>query len=221
MNTSVFEQVDHYIANLFAPEDDALASVITSLEQAGMPQISISPSQGKFLQVLATLCQAKNILELGTLGGYSTIWLARSVPDDGKVVTVELETAYAEVARKNFQQAGVSDKIEIRVGPAMDVLTQMIASQEGPFDLIFIDADKPPYTEYFQLALHLARPGALIICDNVIREGGVLDENHPDERVQGVRRFNRMLSENNQVTATVMATVGVKEYDGMAIAVVK
>jgi predicted O-methyltransferase YrrM len=218
---SIFEQVDHYIANLFAPEDEALKTAITSLDQYGMPQISISPSQGKFLQVMATLCQAKNILELGTLGGYSTIWLARSVPEHGRVVTVELEPTYAAVARQNFERAGVSDKIDIQVGPAMNVLYQLIATQAGPFDMIFIDADKPPYTEYFQLALQLARPGTLIICDNVIREGQVLDENCPDERVQGVRRFNQMLSENDRVTATVMATVGVKEYDGMAIAVVK
>lgn len=216
----MFEKVDLYISQLLAPEDEVLQQTIKSLDEAEMPQISITANQGKFLQVIALMCNAKKILELGTLGGYSTIWMARALPDGGKIVTVEFDPYHASVARKNIEKAGLLDKVDLRIGKASEVMEQLKEAGETNFDLIFIDADKPPYKEYFEAALNLARPGAVIICDNVIREGKVLDENSSDDRVAGVRRLNHMLSENKKVTATILQTVGAKEYDGMAIAFV-
>lgn len=216
----MFEKVDRYIGQLLAPEDEVLQQTIKSLDEAEMPQISITANQGKFLQVIALMCNAKKILELGTLGGYSTIWMARALPHDGKIVTVEFDPHHASIARKNIENAGLLEKVDLRVGKASEVMVQLKESGETNFDLIFIDADKPPYKEYFEAALDLARPGAVIICDNVIREGKVLDENSSDDRVAGVRRLNQMLSENKKVTATILQTVGAKEYDGMAIAFV-
>ena len=221
MNPEIFKKVDKYVSDLLAPEDDILIDTIQSLDKEGIPQISVSATQGKFLQVMTVLCNAKKILELGTLGGYSTIWFARALPNDGKIITVELDQKHAAVARKNIDKAGLSGKVDFRIGKAMDILQQMVTDNEGPFDLIFIDADKPPYTEYFEQSLKLSRPGTLIICDNVIRDGKVLDADSTDEMVQGVQRFNNMLSRNSKVTATILHTVGVKEYDGMALAVVK
>lgn len=220
MDNSLFITVDNYIQNMLAKEDQALLETITSLDKAGIPQISVSANQGKFLQVLAKISGAKRILELGTLGGYSTIWLARALPDNGRLITVEASPEYAAVARQNLLKAGVEDKVEIIIGKAIDVLHQLIRDKTLPFDMIFIDADKPPYTEYFEQALHLSRPGTVIVCDNVIREGKVMDQNVQDERVTGVQRFNTMLGNNTKVTATILQMVGVKEHDGMAIAVV-
>lgn len=220
MTQTSFEQTDHYIAALLAPDDPVLTATEQSIIAAGMPVISVSANQGKFLQMLALLCRANKILELGTLGGYSTIWMARALPPGGKLTTIELEPAYAEVARKNITLAGLSDKIDIRIGKGLDVLPQLEAEGAGPFDLIFIDADKPPYVEYFQHALRLSRPGTLIVADNVIREGKVLDPNSPDEMVKGAQRFNQMLAAEKRVTATILQTVGVKEWDGMALAIV-
>ncbi len=220
MNPSSFAQVDHYIATRFAPGDPVLHATEQSISDAGMPVISVSANQGKFLQMLAVLCRANKILELGALGGYSTIWLARALPEGGKLTSIELDPEYAEVARKNIALAGLSDKVDIRIGKGLDVLPQLEAEGAGPFDLIFIDADKPPYAEYFQHALRLSRPGTLIIADNVIREGQVLDPHSPDEKVVGVQRFNEMLAAEPRVTATILQTIGVKEWDGMALAVV-
>jgi len=220
MDQQMFEKVDGYISQLLEPEDEVLRQTIKSLDEAEMPQISITANQGKFLQVIALMCNAKKILELGTLGGYSTIWMARALPADGKIVTVEFDPHHASIARKNIENAGLLEKVDLRVGRASEVMEQLKESGEINFDLIFIDADKPPYKEYFEAALDLARPGAVIICDNVIREGKVLDENSSDDRVAGVRRLNQMLSENTKVTATILQTVGAKEYDGMAIAFV-
>jgi predicted O-methyltransferase YrrM len=220
MDQEMFEKVDHYISQLLAPEDEVLQQTIKSLDEAGMPQISITANQGKFLQIIAMMNGAKKILELGTLGGYSTIWMARALPADGKIVTVEFDPHHASVARKNIENAGLLAKVDLRVGKASEVMQQLKEAGETNFDLIFIDADKPPYKEYFEAALDLARAGAVIICDNVIREGKVLDENSSDDRVAGVRRLNQMLSENTKVTATILQTVGAKEYDGMAIAFV-
>lgn len=220
MDTEIFSQVDNYISNLLAPEDKALTDTIKSLDTEGLPQYSISPTQGKFLQVMMIVCNAKKVLELGTLGGYSTIWLARALPNNGKVITIEVDKHHGDVAQKNINNAGLSQKVDLRIGKALDILPQIIAENDGPFDMIFIDADKPPYTEYFDYALQLSRPGTLIICDNVIREGKVLDNNTTDEKVKGVQRLNKMLSQNAKVTATILQTVGVKEHDGMAIAVV-
>jgi predicted O-methyltransferase YrrM len=221
MTQELFANVDNYIASLFSPEDAVLKQIPESLDIAGIPQISVSATQGKFLQVMMMACKAKNVLELGTLGAYSTIWMARALPPGGKLITLESEELHVKVAEKNIQLAGLSDKIEVRHGLAIELLAQMVKEKEGPFDFVFIDADKPPYTEYFELALQLSRPGTVIICDNVIREGKVMQPYHADERVSGVQRFNTALSKNTLVSATIMANVGVKEFDGMAIAVVK
>lgn len=220
MTNEIFESVDHYISNLLGHEDEALIAATKSLKEAGMPAISISPNQGKFLQVLALLCNAKNILELGTLAGYSTIWMARALPKDGKLVTLEFDPKHAAVAQKNVERAGVAHQVQIKTGKALDILPQLHAEGAGPFDMIFIDADKPPYAEYFEWALKLSRPGTLIVADNVIRDGKVLNENSTEAAVTGVQRFNKALGANTAVTATILQMVGVKEYDGMAIAVV-
>lgn len=217
---TIFQQVDDYINNLLAPEDDALKQTIQSLETQNIPQISISANQGKFLQVMVKLVGGKKILELGTLGGYSTIWMARALPVDGKIITIELDAKHAAVAQTNIDRAGLSGKVEIRVGKGLDLLKKMIKEDETPFDMIFIDADKPPYAEYFNLALQLSRSGTLIVADNVIREGKVLNSDNEDEMVAGVHRFNSLLANTAGVTATIIQTVGSKEHDGMALAVV-
>lgn len=221
MNNEIFESVDHYISNLLGHEDEALIAATSSLKEAGMPAISISPNQGKFLQLLALLCNAKNILELGTLAGYSTIWMARALPEDGRLITLEYDPKHAAVAQKNIGRAGLAQQVQIKTGKALDILPQLHAEGAGPFDMIFIDADKPPYADYFQWALRLSRPGTLIVADNVIRDGRVLDENSTDAAVNGAQRFNKMLGASTAVTATILQMVGVKEYDGMALAVVK
>jgi caffeoyl-CoA O-methyltransferase len=221
MNNEIFESVDHYISNLLGHEDEALIAATRSLKEAGMPAISISPNQGKFLQVLALLCNAKNILELGTLAGYSTIWMARALPKDGKLISLEYDPKHAAVAQKNIERAGVAGQVQIKTGKALDILPQLHAEGAGPFDMIFIDADKPPYADYFEWALKLSRPGTLIVADNVIRDGKVLDENSADAAVRGAQRFNKVLGASTAVTATILQMVGVKEYDGMALAVVR
>jgi caffeoyl-CoA O-methyltransferase len=220
MNNEIFGSVDHYISNLVGHEDEALIAATRSLKEAGMPAISVSPNQGKFLQVLALLCNAKNILELGTLAGYSTIWMARALPKDGRLITLEYDPKHAAVAQKNIERAGVADLVEIRTGKAIEILPQLHAGGAGPFDMIFIDADKPPYADYFEWSLKLSRPGTLIVVDNVIRDGKVLNENSTDAAVNGAHRFNKVLGASTAVTATILQMVGVKEYDGMAIAVV-
>jgi len=219
MNQELFEAVDNYICNLVAPEDEALKATIESIEKNNIPQISISASQGKFLQVLAKLCNAKKILEVGTLAGYSTIWMARALPKDGKLISLEYEQLHADVATENIKHAGLNGIVQIRVGKAIDLLPDL-QKENMVFDMIFIDADKPPYAEYFEWALKLSHPGTLIIADNVIREGKVLEENPEDDRVRGVHRFNKLLAATKEVTASIIQNVGAKEHDGMAIAVV-
>ncbi len=221
MDNKIFEDVDKYIENLLIPQDEALLKAEESLVSENIPQISVSPNQGKFLQIMAFSCNAKRILEVGTLAGYSTIWMARALPADGKLITIEFEPHHAEVAKKNINRAGLDSKVKIITGKALEILEKMIAGNTEPFDMIFIDADKPPYTEYFQQALKLSHSGTVIIADNVIRNGDILHENSSDEKVLGVQRFNKFLSECKEVNATIIQTVGVKEYDGMAIAVVK
>jgi caffeoyl-CoA O-methyltransferase len=220
MNQQLFESVDQYISDLFGYEDSVLKETIKSMEDADIPAISVSANQGKFLQLLARINNAKKILEIGTLGGYSTIWMGRALDKNGYLLTLELEQTHADVARKNIIKAGLDDVVDIRVGKALDLLPLIEAEEIGPFDMIFIDADKPPYAEYFGWALKLSKPGTLIIADNVIREGKILDDDCDDERVIGVKRFNKMLAENKQVSSTIIQTVGSKEHDGMAIAVV-
>lgn len=220
MNNELFEKVDEYISKLVTREDEALLAVEKSIHDANMPPISISPNQGKFLQVLAMLAGAKKILEMGTLAGYSTIWLARALPPGGKLVTLEYDPQHAEVARKNIDRAGVGGLVDIRIGKAIEWLPRIKAEGIGPFDMIFIDADKPPYLQYFEWAIELSRPGTLIVADNVIREGKVLDPKTEDPMVIGVQQLNQALLNNSKVTASIIQTVGAKEHDGMVIAIV-
>ncbi len=220
MDQKLFESVDKYISALLAPEDEILKATVKSIDEAGMPQISVSPNQGKFLHIMALLSHAKNILEVGTLAGYSTIWMARALPPGGKLITLEVDPKHMDVARKNISKAGLSNKVDFRLGKAIEILPKLKTEKAGPFDLIFIDADKAPYTEYFQLALKLSRPGTLIIADNVIREGKVLNESTSDEMVKGAQRFNKTLAATSEVTAIILQMVGMKEWDGMALAIV-
>jgi len=221
MNNTIFSSVDNYISNLLLAPDPALTGTEAAIEAAGIPSISVSPNQGKFLHILARLCQAKKILEVGTLGGYSTIWMARALPENGKLITLEIDPTHAAVAQKNIEGAGLKNIVDIRIGKAIDLLPELHSTGAGPFDMVFIDADKPPYAEYFQWAIKLSRPGTLIVTDNVIREGKVLDPDNNDPMVAGARRFNQALADSDAVTATIIQTVGSKEHDGMAIAIVK
>nr|MBK9652494.1 O-methyltransferase [Bacteroidota bacterium] len=221
MDNEIFKSVDEYIAFRVAKEDTALQKTSTSVREANVADISISPVQGKMLQVFAAACSAKRILELGTFFAYSTIWLARALPLNGKLISIEIDEHQTALAQKNIDNAQLSHLVELRTGKAIDIFQEMINSDEPPFDLIFVDADKPPYLEYFKLAIKLSRPGTIIICDNVIRNGAVLDENATDEKVIGVQRLNNYLSTCNDIVATILQTVGAKEYDGMVMAVVK
>lgn len=221
MSNETWTQVDEYIAERFAPEDPALTAALADSEAAGLPPISVSAAQGSLLNLLAQATGARTILEIGTLGGYSTIWLARALPADGKVVTLEASPKHAAVAQRNLERAGVADKVEIQVGPAQETLPRLIAEQAGPFDFIFIDADKESYPAYLAWTLELARPGTLIVADNVIRSGRILNETSDDVNVQGARRFNDLLADEPRVTATLLQIVGSKGYDGLALALVK
>jgi predicted O-methyltransferase YrrM len=216
----VWSGVDEYFGALLASGDEALDAALAANERAGLPPIDVSQLLGKFLALLAHLTQARRILEIGTLGGYSTLWLARALPADGRIVTLEFNPRHAEVARENLRNAGVLDRVDLRVGLALDSLVEIAASGIGPFDLVFIDADKQSNTEYFEWALKLSRPGTAILVDNVVRQGKVVDAESSDENVQGVRRFMERLSAEPRVTATVLQTVGSKGYDGFALAVV-
>lgn len=220
MTQSQWTAVDNYIADLFAPPDPALDDTLRASAGAGLPAIQVSPAQGKLLHVLALAQNARSILEIGTLGGYSTIWLARALPAGGRLITLEASPKHAEVARANIARAGLDERVEVRIGRALDTLPQLAAEGHGPFDLVFIDADKPAAAEYFEWALKLTRRGGLIIVDNVVRDGAVADAKSADASVQGVRRLNAALAAEPRVRATVLQTVGSKGYDGLAIAVV-
>jgi caffeoyl-CoA O-methyltransferase len=216
-----FLAVDHYINDLFITEDDALKNATGSIAAAGIPDASITSNQGFFLQLMARLVRADRILEIGTFGGYSTIWLARSLPASGRLITMEFNPVHAALAATNIKAAGLDDVVDLRTGRALDLLPELQKESPAPFDMIFIDADKPPYPEYFEWALQLSRPGALLIFDNVIREGHILDENSTDEAVKGVQRLNKVLASDPRVMATIIPSIGLKKFDGMAIAVVK
>jgi len=220
MDNQLFNDVDNYISSLLIHEDEALLSSMQSLKEAELPFITVTPNQGKFLQIMALACNAKNILELGTLGGYSTIWLARALPENGKMITVEIDSLRAEIAKRNIERAGLSGRVEVRIGNAMDVLQELKKENGEPFDLIFIDADKEPYAEYFELSLELSKPGTFIIADNVIREGEVMNEAIKDEFVKGVQRFNKLLATKANVTSTIIQTVGIKPHDGISLSIV-
>jgi predicted O-methyltransferase YrrM len=220
MGQEQWTAVDSYIANLFILPDPALEAAQASSAAAGLPAISVSPTQGKLLHLLARLQGARNILEIGTLGGYSTIWLARALPADGHLISLELDPKHAEVARANLSRAGVANVAEIRLGRAADSLQMLVAEKRGPFDLIFIDADKQGYADYLQWSLKLSRPGTLIVADNVVRDGEVADPKSADASVQGIRHFNEVLAAEKRVSTTAIQTVGSKGYDGLAFILV-
>ena len=220
MTQDVWTAVDKYITDLLVPSDPALEASLQAASAAGLPPIQVSQVQGKLLHLLARACGARQVLEIGTLGGYSTIWLARALPAGGRVVTLEADPKHAEVARANFSHAGLTGVIELRQGPALETLPKLAAEGRGPFDLIFIDANKSNMPEYFDWALKLSRAGSVIIADNVIRNGAVLDAASGDDNIQGVRRFNERLAAEKRVSATEIQTVGSKGYDGFALAVV-
>jgi predicted O-methyltransferase YrrM len=217
--------VDRYITDLLVPEDAALEAALRDSAAAGLPPIAVTPNQGKLLGLLARVQGARAILELGTLGGYSTIWLARALPAGGRLVTLEAEAEYAELARANIARAGLAESVELRVGPALQTLPQLVAEGAGPFDLIFVDADKKNNPGYFEWSLKLSRPGTLIIVDNVVRGGAILDPDADDptlgnEGIRGIRRFFELLAAERGVDATAIQMVGSKGYDGFALMIV-
>jgi len=220
MSQDQWTAVDRYVTDLFVAPDAALENALATSAAADLPSINVSPAQGKLLHLLARAHGAHNVLELGTLGGYSTIWLARALPAGGRLITLEANPKHAAVARANIAHAGLTRVVELRLGPAIETLPQLAAEKLGPFDLIFIDADKPGYPDYLFWALELSQPGSLIIADNVVRNGEVANAASTDPNVQGVRRYNALLAAEPRVTATVLQTVGSKGYDGLAVALV-
>ena len=218
MSDELWTAVDQYLGEVVIRPDAALDAALAASNEAGLPAIAVSPALGKFLMILARLRGAKRILEVGTLGGYSTIWMARGLSPGGRLTTLEIDPKHAEVARRNLERAGVSQLVDIRVGPALETLPRVASAKGVPFDLVFIDADKQSNAEYFAWAVRLTEPGALIVVDNVIRKGQVIDARSEDTAVQGVRRLNDAMSKEPGVMVTELQTVGVKGYDGIAIA---
>ncbi len=221
MSEELWTDVDRYIADTLLPADPILAAALEASTAAGLPAINVAPPQGRLLQLLAEIRGARTILEIGTLGGYSTIWLARALPQDGRLITLEADPKHAEVARANIARAGFADRVEVRLGPALDTLPVIATEKRGPFDLAFIDADKACIPEYFTWALKLSRPGSVIVVDNVVRRGAVADAASTDPAVRGVRRFNELVAAEPRVSATTIQTVGSKGYDGFALVLVK
>ena len=219
MTQDQWTAVDSYITDQLVPSDATLDAALESSAAAGLPAIHVAPNQGKLLHVLARAIGAKRILEVGTLGGYSTIWLARALPSDGKVITLEHEPKHAKVAQANIERAGLAHLVEVRLGKAIDSLPKIAAERRGAFDLVFIDADKPGNADYFAWAVKLTRPSGLIIVDNVVREGEVINAKG-DANAQGVRRLFEAMAKGPRVSATAVQTVGSKKWDGFAIAVV-
>jgi len=221
MDQKIFSAVDQFVADTLLEEDEALRGAVEAAEAAGLPSIQVSPPQGKLLQLLVRLVGAKRILEFGTLGGYSAILMARALPADGRLITLEAKPEYAEVARRSIEQAGVGDRVEVRVGPALEALPVLAEEDAGPFDLVFIDADKVNSPNYFTWSLDRTRPGGLIVADNVVRDGALADAASPDEKVRAQRRLHEELRGDPRVSATTIQTVGVKGYDGFLIALVE
>jgi predicted O-methyltransferase YrrM len=217
MTKELWTAVDRYLTDMLVPSDRALDAVLATSATAGLPEIAVSPNLGKLLHLLAKLVGAKKILEIGTLGGYSTIWLARALPAGGHLTTLEADPKHADVARANIGHAGLSRVVQVRVGAALVTLPQLAAEGRGPFDLIFIDADKENTAPYFTWALTLSRPGSLIIVDNVARGGAVADPSSTDPSVLGMRKFFELVRSEPRVDATAIQTVGIKGYDGLAI----
>jgi predicted O-methyltransferase YrrM len=220
MTLKKWTAVEEYITDLLVRPDRALDAALRASSAAGLPAINVTPDQGKLLWLLARAIDAKSILEIGTLGGYSTIWLASALPTGGRLTTLEVEAKHAKVAKSNVARAGLSKVIDVRLGKALDTLKLIEAEGRGPFDLTFIDADKPNNAEYFQWAVKLSRPGSLIIVDNVIREGEVIDPTSKDPGVVGTRKLNKVMAAEKRVSVTEIQTVGSKGYDGFAIALV-
>lgn len=221
MSAPSWSAVDDYIVDRLIGEDAVLEAALAHNRGAGLPAIDVSPAQGKLLQLLARGVGAKRILEIGTLGGYSTIWLARALGEGGRLVTLELDPGYAAVARANIDRAGLGDPVDIRIGPACDTLAAMVAGDEAAFDFVFVDADKENYAAYLDHAVRLARPGAMLVFDNVVREGGILDPDSDDPKVPGTRRLYEALKDNPRIDATAIQTVGSKKWDGFLLALVQ
>lgn len=220
MNREQWTAVDEYFTQKFVSADPILEAVLENNASAGLPPIDVAPNQGKFLHLLARIQGARTILEIGTLGGYSTIWLARALPADGRLITLEAAPKHAEVAKANIARAGLESAVEIRLGDALDSLSALADEKQGPFDLIFIDADKKNNPDYFRWALKFSRKGSVIITDNVVRKGAVVDEATSDPNIVGVRQFADLVANKPTVSATAIQTVGSKGYDGFAIALV-
>ena len=220
MSEQIWSDVDEYLNDLVVHGDEVLDAALADSSAAGLPEIAVSPVQGKMLNLLAMMSGSRRILEIGTLGGYSTIWLARALPAGGHLVTLEASDKHAAVARRNLERAGLAELVEIRVGRAADSMRALVDAGAEPFDFIFIDADKPGYVEYFELALKLSRKGTTIVADNVVRKGAVADAGTTDPLVKGVREFLAVMAAEPRVNATVVQTVGAKGYDGFALAVV-
>jgi predicted O-methyltransferase YrrM len=220
MNQTLWTAVDDYIADRLLPRDEVLGRVLAANAAAGLPAIDVSPAQGRFLHLLVRITGARRVLEIGTLGGYSTICMASALPAEGGLVTLEYEPRHAEVARGNLLSAGLADKVELRLGPGVDSLRSLHAERHPPFDLVFIDADKPSNPDYLEGALRLSRPGTVIVLDNVVRGGAVVDAGSSDPSIVGTRAAFDVLSGHPRLSATALQTVGAKGYDGFAIAVV-
>jgi predicted O-methyltransferase YrrM len=218
MTQETWTAVDRYFADALLEDDPVLAGALQRSADANLPAINVSPTQGKLLHLLAKIQGAKRILEIGTLGGYSTIWLARALPPDGKLITLEFDPKHAAVARQNLEAAGVQNVVDLRIGRALDTLPKLAEEKAGPFDLIFVDADKPSNPDYFEWSIKLTRPGSLIIIDNVVRKGEVVNESSKDSSIIGTRKMIDLVSREPRVSATAVQTVGTKGYDGFLIA---
>jgi len=216
-----WKEVDRFLLEALGGDDEVLTEAVQRSHAAGLPSIQVATLHARFLMLLARLCGARRILEIGTLGGYSTIHLARALPNDGELITLELKPEHADVARENLRRAGLEDRVTVRVGPAMESLAALRREQSTPFDLIFIDADKTSNPEYLTRVIELSRPGTLIILDNVIRRGRILETDGEDDVIVATRRLHQLLGEDPRLEATVLQTVGAKGYDGMALARVK
>ena len=220
MSQDLWTRVDDYINSVTIGPDAALEAAAAAAAAAQLPPISVTPAQGKLLHLMARAHGATRILEVGTLAGYSTIWLARAVPPEGRVITLESDARHADIARANIERAGLTGRVDVRLGNALDTLPQLAAEQQPPFDFTFVDADRTNLAEYFDWAVRLSRPGSVIIVDNVVRKGAVVDPSSDDPNVKGVRRFNDRLKGDTRVTATMVQTVSAKGYDGFAMALV-
>ena len=220
MPEQIWSSVDRYIERHLIEDDPVLSAALRASDAAGLPSIAVSPAQGKLLNILVNSCQAKRVLEVGTLGGYSSIWMARALAADGQLISIEADARHAEIARSNIDKAGMSDRVQIWIGVASDLLPKVAASGGGLFDFSFIDADKANIPEYVDWAVKLSRPGALILVDNVVRHGALIDEDSADADVGGVRELHEMLAADKRVSATSIQTVGGKGYDGFTLIVV-